>query len=263
MQDSLSHRLLMAKAGCILLRLYSIAVVGAFKACNKSKMKKQVWLRRRILQAVLIGTFALIVLNQVFPTVWFSPAIRARVVTPGGRPITGAIVAANWHITDWMRHSVRQLEISEVVTDNDGWFSIPQWGPQFIWYGKLLESEPTVRVFHPGFVPLVMNNTESGMARDAADSIIKFRMQDQELVLRPFYGSIVEYERELAAINHSLDLIVIPASGNKVCLKKDMPRLLSALQSIKDTLQQEGAGASIRPLTAYSTCGDAEESVWE
>ena len=185
------------------------------------------------------------------PVVYFSREIRARVITPGGQPIPGAIVAANWHVTDWARDSLAQLEIVEVVTDEDGWFRIPRWGPRFIWYGRLLQSEPTIRVFAPGFVPLVVRNTGPGQIPKTAGSMIGFRRHGEDLILQPFIGSMLDYEDEFFAMNHSLDSIVIPSSSRDVCLTDEMPRLLNALQKVKDALEREGAGESIRPVSAY------------
>jgi hypothetical protein len=140
-----------------------------------------------------------------------------------------------------------------VISDNDGWFVIRQWGPRFAWSGGLIESEPMVRVFHPGFIPVIMTNTKHGYARVPADRILIFKKQDQEIVLKPFSGTLVEYEHELARITDSLSDFLLSPNLRKECLREDMPRLLNAMQRIKEQLQRQGAGTSIPSLDSYPT----------
>jgi hypothetical protein len=79
---------------------------------------------------------------------WSSPEMVARVATPDGAPVAGAIVVANWNIEGpWNGASLGQLAIAEAVTDQNGTFRIPAWGPRSPAKGHIRIDEPTVRIF--------------------------------------------------------------------------------------------------------------------
>lgn len=216
------------------------------------------WLCGIVLIVLLAG-----IVYLVTPTGWSSSEIRARVVTPAGAPVAGAIIAANWNVEGaWNGASLGQLAISEVVTDKDGWFRIPQWGPKYVWKGAVSESEPVIRIYHPNFVPLIIRNVE-GTAMRSASRIIRFRLQDQELVLQPFTGSSFQREAVLENLIRSLGVIFQGGSGC-LCNWRDIPRLLIAMQREKDLLERTGSGKTLvyvyRDIrSSERQCGNAEK----
>ncbi len=144
---------------------------------------------------------------------WSSPEIVARVATPDGTPVAGAIVVANWNIEGpWNGASLGQLAIAEVVTDQNGTFRIPAWGPRSIPKGHIRIDEPTVRIFKPGFMPLIIKNYE-GDPMKAADYSIAFRLQNQTIELTPFKGSLIEYESKLNNLLNSLNVLLRGGGG--------------------------------------------------
>lgn len=193
---------------------------------------------------------------------WSSPEIVARVATPDGTPVAGAIVVASWDIEGpWNGASLGQLAIAEVVTDQHGTFRIPAWGPRSIPKGHIRIDEPTVRIFKPGFVPLIIFNNE-GVPMKAADYTIAFRLQNQTIELTPFKGSLIEFESKMVHLQDSLDRIFWGQSVG--CYWKDLPRLLLALQDSKIELAESGAGKTLRYAYQYgganpTQCGDAKQ----
>jgi hypothetical protein len=209
--------------------------------------------RRRTTGIIITGILLLMGVRYLLVSVWFSPEIRARVVTPDGKPVARAIIGANWDVADWTYKPLRHMAVMEAETDENGSFSIPQWGPEFVWYGTLLESEPTIRIFKPSYIPVVLNNTRNLARKEKANIIIRFTKQDQEIVMRRFNGSSVEYERELFYLLHILTHVFITAPyPNAECLRKDMPRMLNALQQVKDRFTREGVDNTIRDIKDYS-----------
>jgi hypothetical protein len=202
---------------------------------------------------LVLPTLAVLVSCSIFG--YSSPEIHARVVTPTGEPIEGAIVVANWGITsNWFNAPLGQLALYEAVTNKNGEFRIPQWGPRHLSKGTIQGTEPTVRIFHPDFVPLVINN---GFTLKSAAAIIKFRLQDQDITLEPSNGSVVEYEAALRTLNHSLDFIFLdpPVTETGRCYWKVMPKMLSALQEMTDKLQREGQGKSLESYKQFLNGG--------
>jgi hypothetical protein len=117
-------------------------------------------------------------------------------------------------------------------------------------------------VFHPGFIPAVIKNDE-GVPMKAANRIISFRLQDQAIVLRPFRGTLLEYEAALVPLPRSLEPLY-DGRATGFCYWRQTPRLLLALQELKLKLAAQGAGDSLRMAYQYgstknSHCGDAEK----
>ncbi|HEY8101773.1 MAG TPA: carboxypeptidase-like regulatory domain-containing protein [Burkholderiaceae bacterium] len=216
---------------------------------HEGAIKKKSWTKWGIALAIalVIATFI------IYPSVYFSPEIRARVVTPSGEPVEGAVVVASWSITGFINNArLGQLALYEAVTDKNGDFYIPQWGPRYALMGMIMGKEPTIRIFHPRFVPLVVENTQHVISV-AASTVIRFRFQDQAISLVPFHGTPAEYEDQLSGLVRSLDFFLFdtPVNGAKRCYWKKVPRMLIALQSVKDELTREGIGKSIPSLQDY------------
>lgn len=210
-----------------------------------------------VLLAVLLGGWLL------YSSVWYSPRIEARVAGPDGKPLAGAIVVASWTIEEWFSGApLAQAALAEVVTDKDGRFRISAWGPRVVTGGSIRIDEPTVRVFHPGFVPAVIKNDE-GVPMKSADRIISFRLQNQTIALRPFHGTLLQYEAALAPLTTSLEPLYFGRAAG-ACYWRQTPRLLLALQDLKLELAAQGAGDSLRLAYQYAStgqpqCGDAEQ----
>ncbi|MDO8654656.1 MAG: hypothetical protein Q7R66_20995 [Undibacterium sp.] len=152
------------------------------------------------------------------------------------------------------------MEIAEVVTDQDGKFKIPAWGPRFLLKGTIRQDEPTLRIFKPGYLPLITDNYD-GVPMRAASSSIVFRLQNKDIELTPFKGSLFDYEPELKSLHTSLEIIYRSVDG---CYWKKTPRLLLALQALKMNLAEDGAGNTLRFAYQYAginqpQCGDAKQ----
>jgi hypothetical protein len=190
-------------------------------------MKRMTISRKKL--APLTGVVLAIAALWLYSNLWYSPAMRARIATPDGKPLAGAIVVANWNIQASISGaSLGQLALAETVTDTDGWFHIPAWGPRWLWRGSVRVDEPTVRVFKPGFTPLVLHNTEEAPMHTAS-LVIAFRLQDQALAMEPFTGSPAEYQTALASLLASLS-VLNNGGAPGICDWQRTSRLLPALR---------------------------------
>lgn len=228
----------------------------------KSMVPRPRWLKWTLLVPCAALTMA--GLNQVFPVVWYSPKIEARVTTVDGKPLTGAIVDVNWNIEGpWNGASLGQLAVAEAVTDADGKFEIPAWGPRFNFHGAIRVDEPTTRIFKAGYTPLTIKNYEDVPMRPA-DRVIVFRLQNQSIALAPFTGSVREYESSLLALQDDLRAVYGSNSGED-CIWKRTPRLLLALQDEKLKMAAQGAGQSLHMAYEFASpsfapiCGNARQ----
>lgn len=187
----------------------------------------------------LAGTFALLALLSAMPLVWYSPAIQARVLTASGAPVAGAVVVASWNIEGSLNGATQgQLALAEVVTDAEGWFRIPAWGPRIAWRGTVFEDEPTVRIVHRGFAPLVLRNREVGM--HAAPHVLTFRYQNQTLTLRDWPESAAGRALALGELLRSMDRIQRMPPLDHQCYPEIIPRLLALLPEMIRALAMPG-----------------------
>lgn len=167
------------------------------------------------------------------PNYYYSPEISARVVTAEGTPVAGAIVLASWTMhSSWTNYPVGQLKVAEVITDANGWFRIPAWGPVRAESG-LNVREPVVRIFKPRLVPLIIYNTE-GVGMTMADHIIRFRLQGQSVTLERFSGRPAEYFQTLLPLLNSLS--EIQGASSVRCQWRDRHRILLAVQDLPAAL---------------------------
>jgi hypothetical protein len=176
--------------------------------------------------------------NHVYSHTWYSPEMRARVTTPDGTPIEGAIVVASWQLRYGVHGQILgQLEVVEAITDSRGKFTIPAWGPRYVSPGGIEDSEPTIRIFHRQFVPSILRNIDD-VSMHTSPKVIRFRYQDQDIVLAPFTGALSDYEEISHEFFHSIDFIF---SYWDKCYWAGMPNFLFRLQHLHDDLEKIGA----------------------
>lgn len=186
----------------------------------------------------------LLALNQLIPTVWYSPRIEARVVGPDGAPLANALVVANWNIVaPWTGALLGQLALAEVSTGPDGRFSIPAWGPRLTLHGSVHEEDPTLRIIKPGYQPRVIHNISGGL-NNPASRVIPFQLQGQDIVLKPAGGA-----GDLAAMDALL------YSANVLCVAA--PTQCPWVEVLR-ARQRDGAAAPDRPAPGPAPAGDPQ-----
>lgn len=94
--------------------------------------------------------------------------VRGQVVdADSGTPLEGVVVVARWEWRDYLptlfgypyRNVGNALHIAEAVTDRNGRFAIPGWGPKGRATGRLDDREdPKLSLFKSGYVPLELHN---------------------------------------------------------------------------------------------------------
>lgn len=164
---------------------------------------------------------------------WESEAVAARVVDAStGAPVAGAIVMVNWQLKGNEGYPAGQAAIFEQVTDAEGRFRTPAWGPvKTAYLARLDGNQPVVHVFKRGYAPLTIGNFVGAPGQDSsrAEQLIRPHVNGQDLRLQPFAGSLSEYSEQLNQFWLPLTLLVVNS-----CDWPAAPRLFRALSEMKE-----------------------------
>ncbi len=171
-------------------------------------------------------------LPDPWPPFYFAQDIRAQVVDETGQPLKDVIVTANWQIQVQAEgYPLRQIAVMETVTDEEGRFAFPWWGPRLHWpiNGVLYSSAPQLILFKRGYKPAPLTNDlfhpNFGMFR-------KSDWNGQTIRLAAFHGDDEAYAKVLGALDGGL-VAFLPHS----CDWRYIPRMLVAIGAEAQTLR--------------------------
>jgi hypothetical protein len=225
-----------------------------------------------------LAAVALIAFSYLLQSVWMSPEIRARVVDEGGKPVKGAVVLLVWMIKAPLNETnYGPIAMYEALTDENGGFVIPGWGPRFDFSGHLQQGEPKTYIFHPDFYPV----TEYNLIKDAplkqfAPVYLGYHMNGKDFQLKTFHGlsknqaadakyegSSKEYLDKLQYLLWGVRDAIEPIER---CSWHQAPLMITQLHRAKLSLEKQSEDASILPsiyralvINYRPACGKAEE----
>jgi len=160
----------------------------------------------RAVQLALPGIFGL-ALSACAPPIYFAQATHGTVIdAETKRPIAGAVIVANWDLyARQLTHGVRSMQITEVVSDENGNYVVPGWGPRLRPCGMELDNrDPYLMVFKSTYEP-------TGLLRDRDRSRDRYswvRVSDwneRAIELRRFDGSMEKRVHQLQWVVNSFD----------------------------------------------------------
>ena len=205
------------------------------------------------------------------PSHYSAEAIEARVIdAESKKPLEGVIVTANWQLLGGMEGSLPlgQMMVMESVTNRDGAFRFPSWGPLKRPQGYLREGDPQLLLFKSGYEYQRLSNPVSSKINH--DSIRRSQWNGKTIALKPFKGTGEEYADHIYRLRNDIVLMLDFSSGSPDCNWKRTPRMLVALYQLGLRLEQEGgkrtgwrAGEEIsrilEDIPSSPQCGTAEE----
>ena len=182
-------------------------------------------------------------LQIAFPYMWISLPAQGRVVgRVNNAGIEDVVAVAAWTLKGWEGANVKQLQVLEATSGQDGRFTLAGWGPRFrIGQGRIREEAPDVWIFHQGYLPLRTRNAAAGYGD--AGTLLRTRLP--VLVLsRP--SSAAEYSHAIDELTAEL----IREFSSSPCSYRHIPRMMMAIQDAREDLAKQGQ----RPAAAF---GDA------
>jgi hypothetical protein len=180
--------------------------------------------RNRLIFALALFLGSCAVLYSAKPT-------TGTVIDAGTRePIEGAVVVAEWILQGGMEHSrVGTLKILEVVTDKNGHFQIPGWGPEPAPINGVLDHyDPVIRIFKPGYAPGGgLNPAPLPIGERAAKQDHSWISRVETFQLEKYSGPPASYQNTWEGIYGLLYDVLNNGSG---CDWKNIPRTVRILE---------------------------------
>jgi len=145
---------------------------------------------RRTVQLALPGIFGL-ALSACAPPIYFAKATHGTVIdAETKRPIAGAVIVATWDLyAQQLTHGVWSMQITEVVSDENGTYVVPGWGPRLRPCGMELDNrDPYLMVFKSTYEPTGLLR-DRDRNRDRYSWVRLSDWNDRAIELRPFRGT--------------------------------------------------------------------------
>jgi len=170
--------------------------------------------------------------------------ISARVVdAETGQPLAGVNVAALWILKGGLEggNVVGYANILETVTDSNGAFSFPGWGPRPVVIGHLRSESPFMMFFKPGYgYHQVQNRAMTATAPMQTQS----DWTGKTIALTKFKGTLAAYAYELYAFRLTLGSLI----SADICRLRELPKTLRALANQADIFARNGIFDGPYPL---------------
>jgi len=208
---------------------------------------------------ILLGIFIVLPICADYPREYSAEAIQAKVVdAKTKKPLEGVIVTANWQLESGNVGGViyvGQMMVMETVTDKDGKFTFPAWGPKPLKKGLLLNHDPQLLLFKPGYRYLSLQNTfEDKMY---LKPVRRSEWDGKMIELKPFKGMMEEWANQLGFLITSLRFV------EDDCNWKKTPRIILALDGEKERLRKAGIIRTFYSISYLPTdekkCGSPQE----
>jgi hypothetical protein len=190
--------------------------------------------------------------------------VEAKVIDADTKqPLEGVIVTANWQLeygTPGGDVPAGQLMVMEAVTNKDGRFHFPGWGPKLAVRSHLSpDLDPQLILFKSGYEYRALTNNidfNKGAHR-------RSDWEGKTIEMRRFKGTEAEYAELVYKLDGNFDRM----RDGDGCEWKKIPRMLVALQRMREKFDADGIkvrgwqiGAGIRKATDVGNqkkCGSA------
>lgn len=216
------------------------------------------------------------------PWTYSAEPIRGKVVDAGtGEPIHAAIVVAIWKLEtpSWGfalegSRSINHMHVAEVLTEDNGEFFIPAWGPKWRPWGSYMTNDsPMLVVFKENYKPFTEGNTwywQSGTEghRYSHRRVHFSEWNGKTIKLKRFEGDLKEYYDELRRLKSALGgSLFYAAIGEDNCDWQKIPQMMLIFDQYYQELSMSGFShyliPSIDEMVEPGKCGTKEEFIRE
>lgn len=221
-------------------------------------------MKRNLLFVVLLGTASALPACAT-PLTYSAEPIEAKVIDAETKqPLEGVIVTANWELrggpSPGGSTAVGQLMVMETVTDKNGRFHFPAWGPKLRPpLTELHNHDPQLLLFKSGYRYAELANEPRYMYQPETilEPVRRSDWNGKMIEMKPFRGSLEEWARHLGFLMTSLRFV------EENCNWKKTPRIILALDPEKERLRKSGIIRTFYSVSYLPTnekvCGSPQE----
>jgi|SRR5712692_10585052 len=214
----------------------------------------------KVLKWALIAIAGLVGAVLAGNSFYFAKPIAGRVLESGTpTPLPGVTVVADWQLQGGMEggRTTGHVLILETVTDADGRFAFPAWGPRFAYPFKHFEERaPLLLFFKAGYVPKHVENRNW-----TRGWVLTSDWDGETTLLEPASRYRGRYAAILQMFGSGIDLWFFYHR----CVWQSLPHLLLALDQASAGLSRPPAVVELPTLdqwkTAYPECYFDEDFV--
>jgi len=180
---------------------------------------------------------ALLLPLQAYPQLTYSAKeIRGKIVDADtGEPLQAVNIVAQWRI-ELILGSDEQtlLHVTEVVTDREGNYVIPSWGPiPLPFRASFIQGrDPFLSIFKGEYEPAYADNGFVSNILSRETPLGEFRWNGQTIKLKKWQGSVREYWKQVSSLMASLP--------DPNAAQRRYPGMLAALQKDQERLKRLG-----------------------
>lgn len=173
------------------------------------------------------------------------------------QPIKDVVVVEIWELEGgWHTDHTANIQIAETLTDEEGYYSFPEWGPSFTVDGRMSGSSPHLVFYKFGYDDVTRMNTVSGNL-NLDNSVSEHSGKKIELV--KFEGDEKLYPKKLGFFYGFLQ----SSSYRKPfkCMWKKVPIFTSEMIKAERYFRHKGIYSNFPSLGYFSApeCQDPEE----
>jgi hypothetical protein len=191
--------------------------------------------------------------------------IAARIVDADtGAPVEGVNVVAAWQAKGGLEggNIMGYVTVMEDVTNANGEFSFPGWGPKKWRNGAIRDGAPLLILFKPGYDVRFLWETKYGV--EFAPSNLSSSWDRKRILIRRFERAEDEYAQSYVGLWTVLDTLV----PQRDCAWHGIPRFLNAVDRQRQAILQAGGTSVLSSLDALQdnankSCGSLQAFVRE
>ena len=191
--------------------------------------------------------------------------IAARVVDADtGAPVEGVNVVAAWQAKGGLEggNIMGYVTVMEDVTNGNGEFSFPGWGPKRWKNGAIRNGAPLLILLKPGYEVRLLWEGKYGV--EFAPSHLSSSWHGKSIPLKKFEGSLDLYDQYLSGLRTFLTTLLLEGE----CAWKSMPRALATIDRLHRSLAEANVFAGLPSLDAMESrtnksCGSLKAYVLE
>lgn len=163
-----------------------------------------------------------------------------------GQPLEGVIITANWQLDGGLEGNipVGQMMVMETVTDKNGRYYFPGWGPKRRPLdGKIRARGPRLLLFKSGYAFMGQeNNLTEKSLRGELDNPLRSDWSGKTIKMEKFKGTQNEYKELFEDFNRTLEHIAIDEPTD--CHWKNLQKTIRAINQERNRLVKLGVNSS-------------------